>query len=790
MRPRLCPVYVIFVALLAASSAARADCRVPGDYASLQLAVTRPSCFAPNVIEVREDYRFGVELPFVYITHSVNIVGAGVDPAEMARIVVDGSQADAPVAVHLQNVLLSAGRESRLDNLDIPRSALYAYDASIEIRDSAVTNTDESGIVAYESDLTLSNVVASGFKQERAIQAYATGIDVQVPRTLSITSGTFEDDAAGAVALAGVDGVIADSGFARNAATGGPDVYDYGDGRHTLLVSGSTFVQGVSTGYGDADCGGAIAAFGVGTTIATSDFDQSYAVGSGGAICVATLDVGNPLGLSVSDTTFLGTSAAGEGGAIVAFQVPLAVGNCTFSGTNAAIGGGIGAALGSVTVDDSTFEGASAASSGGAIEVDGGDLTLTTVTVTGGGPTTANGAGVAVTEGSLTMDGSSFEALDTTGVGGAILASTATVILDDLGILDASAAKGGSLYAVDSDVVIDGLSIDGGGAFDGGALWLSGSALSLANSAIARSVGAGSGSAIYLEDPGISEIAQTFVCEGGSASASGAIRVRGEPSGRVFLHNDVIVRVSSSAGVLILDPVRDPSANAARITVQNVTIANNPHADAAILVDGDGVTLTNVLVSGQQLGVSVGDGVSVVAGGFDLWNTAEVAVDPTGTFPGTGAVLSNPRFVGSADDGCAADLHLQWGSPARDAGDPDITDPAGGRSDIGAYGGPGSGQIDGDGDGAELAIDCDDADPDVHPGATDTPEDGIDQDCDGVDAFVPRALVSGGGGCACDATHGGDAVPIGLFVALAALVPGRRRARGRGGARMRAEVSR
>ena len=45
---------------------------------------------------------------------------------------------------------------------------------------------------------------------------------------------------------------------------------------------------------------------------------------------------------------------------------------------------------------------------------------------------------------------------------------------------------------------------------------------------------------------------------------------------------------------------------------------------------------------------------------------------------------------------------------------------------------------DGDGDGVTVADgDCDDTDASIHPGATDTCGDGIDQDCNGVDLACP-----------------------------------------------------
>jgi len=41
--------------------------------------------------------------------------------------------------------------------------------------------------------------------------------------------------------------------------------------------------------------------------------------------------------------------------------------------------------------------------------------------------------------------------------------------------------------------------------------------------------------------------------------------------------------------------------------------------------------------------------------------------------------------------------------------------------------------IDDDGDGFEQGEDCDDSDPEVYPGADETPGDGVDSNCDGED---------------------------------------------------------
>ena len=82
-----------------------------------------------------------------------------------------------------------------------------------------------------------------------------------------------------------------------------------------------------------------------------------------------------------------------------------------------------------------------------------------------------------------------------------------------------------------------------------------------------------------------------------------------------------------------------------------------------------------------------------------------------------GNMTNNPLFTLYSQDGnCSNDvLTLQSTSSLIDTGDPTRFDLNGTRSDIGAFGGPGL--FDDDGDGFGALVDCDDNDPTAYPGS-------------------------------------------------------------------------
>jgi hypothetical protein len=96
----------------------------------------------------------------------------------------------------------------------------------------------------------------------------------------------------------------------------------------------------------------------------------------------------------------------------------------------------------------------------------------------------------------------------------------------------------------------------------------------------------------------------------------------------------------------------------------------------------------------------------------------------------------------AAADDCAGDFRIRYTSPLRNDGDPATAqkDLDGSANDIGLYGGPNADPaawVDADTDGYPWVYDCDEANPALHPNATELCN-GIDDDCDAlIDETAP-----------------------------------------------------
>ena len=390
----------------------------------------------------------------------------------------------------------------------------------------------------------------------------------------------------------------------------------------------------------------------------------------------------------------LGTAAAG---ALVCVPPGSYAGPIAFNGAAVHLLG--------VAGPEATIIDAQAISGGVTISAgEGPDSILQGFTVTGGA--SSAGAGIYVSGSDPTLIDLIVSGNQTSGDGGGIrLASGCSAALTGIRVIGNTAAgDGGGINATSYDTsVLTNVVIAGNTAGNhGGGIHISSySTTALSNVVIADNEAAVGGGGVNLwahSNPSFTN----FIFSGNRAPTSYGGAVQGDFDCWPVFDSGVFVGNSAQVGGAMWLWGQSVAA------MSRVTISDNLGSPSGIGVNGSGVNFASCNLFGN----------SVQSLTYPVGTDGNIAVYPD--FLGLGLVGSDPLLW---------DLHLSASSPLVGAGGSG-TDPDGSPRDIGAYSGDGADDWDRDLDGwpawwlpgpfdaaTSPGLDCDDADPSVHPGS-------------------------------------------------------------------------
>lgn len=424
---------------------------------------------------------------------------------------------------------------------------------------------------------------------------------------------------------------------------------------------------------------------------------QSISSGKGGVFYLYERST-----LTVTNTEFVDNTSSGGGVAwIVNADDAATFDNCSFDSNFS--DGGAGGAIG--------VRGTSSAPTD--LDIQSSVFIDNLVEYAGGGAIAIGSSALLQQYGSLNISGSSFQNNETT---------------------ISNAGHGGAIFVITSssdDVTISNSTFEGNTAYvSGGAIYIDGTdqilielSTFLDNAASSAASYNHFGGAIFINDSSDVEVSNSIFCgnevnqySSSYGSTGGGFYVQNTPD--VSVHNTVFQENLSLEG----------GGGLAGDTVSTFHLKNNTFVGNSS-PDGAGFWLVNTptaYLKNNILAHSTGSGAhadDATTGGNSLtysgwWqNTTNVSGFFSMTSGVDGNLTVDPEFQAySADGDCSNELlSLATTSPYIDAGDPNIYDNDGSRSDIGAFGGPDL--EDSDGDGFSALIDCDDTNANAYPGA-------------------------------------------------------------------------
>lgn len=631
--------------------------------------------------------------------------------------------------------------------------SVIATDSTLEKSEA----TNGAGIYVSSGDVTL-----TGCTLEQLYSTSSGGaIYLYSNTTLTATDTTFyanlteEGSGTAIYGDSGASITLTDSTFELNYSTN----YTSGhSGGAVYLSQGTLTASGTRFSENYAYYGGAVRADSSQVTLADNEFSDNYAYYGGAFYGSYGTDI------EESGSEWSGNESNYHGAALYLYSdVSLSMADSALIENRATYGygGAVYAYTGYFTLEGGTFEGNYSYYGGGALYLYNLLSTLSDCTFTENESLYSGGGALHVsTLGSVQIVDSTFSYNENAySDGGAIYSyqSRLAIRRSSFSSNRALESMGGAIYSNapnpnGSDLLLEDASFDNNEAFYHG-----GAVASIYNRyEIHRSTfhvndtdSSGMGGAIFTQDT-LSGQVQQSVFTGNNAGYGGAVYSTDASTGADRWQNNIFVENTANIGGAMVISGSDVTA------IVNNTYVGNTSVDEGgnlVLVDS-GVEFRNNAVSHSTAGegVYIYDTQSVEGSTFsyNAWyeiNDGLAGGEIAGAYlMDKGLDDTDPAYTSYTPDGNADNDHfvLLQDSGLIDAGDPALLDPDGSVSDIGAWGGSFFLVEDADGDGYDNWLDCDDADPSVHPGAADTAYDGINSDClsgsdfdadgDGVDA--------------------------------------------------------
>lgn len=323
----------------------------------------------------------------------------------------------------------------------------------------------------------------------------------------------------------------------------------------------------------------------------------------------------------------------------------------------------------------------------------GGDLTLSNLTISGGTPTTGDGGAIDVSDSDLTLVDLEIRENTAPGDGGAVVVANGTLEVSGTRFTLNNAGDDGGAVALFSGVLVDSDNIyTNNTARDGGGILASSSTVSIQDSTLAGNTATRQGGGAHLLGCSSVSLVRPVIAQNDALSGGGGVSV--VDAGSATLANGIYSDNEAGTvggGILI--------GGSTSGTLANNTLVANGATTGAGGIQVQGTSTGTVVINNIAQANGGTSGISVTGGGTGSYNTCWQNTGIPGTeFAGDLAVdtndnvVRNPTFVVFTDNGNPADddLSLNSGSPEINSGSPDASynDTDGSQNDRGHTGGP------------------------------------------------------------------------------------------------------